>query len=55
MFAGVNTDQCADGSLQDVFTKGWDCVLLSDEAGRLAWTTVRKALSSTVQRHRGFA
>ena len=29
-FAGVNTDQCVGGSLQDAFTKGWDCLLLSD-------------------------
>lgn len=33
LFAGVNTDQCVGGSLQDAFTKGWDCVLLSDGAG----------------------
>src|SRR2546423_1642032 len=32
-FTGVNTDQCVGGSLQDAFTKGWDCVLLSDGAG----------------------
>ena len=29
-FAGANTDQCVGGSLQDAFTKGWDCLLLSD-------------------------
>jgi nicotinamidase-related amidase len=33
LFTGVNTDQCVGGSLQDAFTKGWDCVLLSDGAG----------------------
>jgi nicotinamidase-related amidase len=33
LFAGVNTDQCVGGSLQDAFTKGRDCVLLSDGAG----------------------
>ena len=33
LFAGVNTDQCVGGSLQDSFTKGWDCVLLSDGCG----------------------
>jgi nicotinamidase-related amidase len=33
LFAGVNTDQCVGGSLQDAFTKGWDCVLLSDGTG----------------------
>ena len=30
LFAGVNTDQCVGGSLQDAFTKGYDCLLLSD-------------------------
>ena len=30
VFAGVNTDQCVAGSLQDAFTKGWDCILLKD-------------------------
>jgi nicotinamidase-related amidase len=30
LFAGANTDQCVGGSLQDAFTKGWDCLLLSD-------------------------
>ena len=33
LFAGVNTDQCVGGSLQDAFTKGWDCVLLKDACG----------------------
>ncbi|KAK5199286.1 hypothetical protein LTR96_003343 [Exophiala xenobiotica] len=33
LFAGVNTDQCVGGSLQDAFTKGYDCILLSDGAG----------------------
>ena len=30
LFAGVNTDQCVAGSLQDAFTKGWDCILVKD-------------------------
>ena len=30
IFAGVNTDQCVGGSLQDAVSKGWDCILLSD-------------------------
>ena len=30
LFAGVNTDQCVAGSLQDAFTKGYDCLLLND-------------------------
>jgi len=30
LFAGVNTDQCVASSLQDAYTKSWDCLLLSD-------------------------
>ena len=33
LFAGVNTDQCVGGSLQDAFSKGWDCILLKDASG----------------------
>lgn len=33
LFAGVNTDQCVGGTLTDAFSKGYDCVLLSDGAG----------------------
>ena len=33
LFAGVNTDQCVGGSLQDAFTKGWDCILMKDACG----------------------
>lgn len=30
LHAGVNTDQCVGGTLQDAFTKGYDCLLLTD-------------------------
>jgi nicotinamidase-related amidase len=33
LFAGVNTDQCVGGTLQDAFSKGFDCVLLRDAVG----------------------
>ena len=33
LFAGVNTDQCVGGTYQDSFSKGYDCVLLSDGCG----------------------
>lgn len=32
LLAGVNTDQCVGGSLQDAFSKGFDCILLTDGA-----------------------
>lgn len=30
LFSGANTDQCVGGSIQDAFTRGWDCIMLSD-------------------------
>jgi nicotinamidase-related amidase len=30
LFAGVNTDQCVGGSLQDALSRGYDCLMLSD-------------------------
>jgi nicotinamidase-related amidase len=33
LFAGVNTDQCVGASLQDAFSKGYDCIMLSDGCG----------------------
>ncbi|KAF2819407.1 Isochorismatase hydrolase [Ophiobolus disseminans] len=33
LFAGVNTDQCVGGTLTDAFSKGYDCILLSDGCG----------------------
>ena len=32
-FTGVNTDQCVGGTYMDCFSKGYDCVLLSDGCG----------------------
>ncbi|QDS75170.1 hypothetical protein FKW77_008346 [Venturia effusa] len=33
LMTGVNTDQCVGGTFMDAFSKGYDCVLLSDGAG----------------------
>ncbi|OQO13578.1 hypothetical protein B0A48_01807 [Cryoendolithus antarcticus] len=32
-FTGVNTDQCVGGTLQDAYSKGYDCILLGDGCG----------------------
>jgi nicotinamidase-related amidase len=32
-FSGVNTDQCVGGTYMDAFSKGYDCILLSDGCG----------------------
>jgi nicotinamidase-related amidase len=33
LFTGVNTDQCVGGTFTDSFSKGYDCILLSDGCG----------------------
>ncbi|KAK3941870.1 Isochorismatase-like protein [Diplogelasinospora grovesii] len=33
LFAGENTDQCVAGSMEDAYTRGWDCLMLSDGCG----------------------
>ncbi len=33
LFTGVNTDQCVAGTHTDAFSKGYDCILLSDGCG----------------------
>lgn len=33
LMTGVNTDQCVGGTFMDAFSKGYDCVLLSDGTG----------------------
>ena len=36
LFAGVNTDQCVYGTMQDANLKGWDTVLLKDGCGTIS-------------------
>lgn len=33
LFAGVNTDQCVQGTLVDAYNSGWDCLLVRDACG----------------------
>ena len=33
LFAGVNTDQCVQGTLVDGYNRGWDCILVKDACG----------------------
>lgn len=33
IFAGVNTDQCVQGTFVDAYNAGWDCILLRDGCG----------------------
>lgn len=54
LFAGVNTDQCVGGSLQDAFTKGWDCVLLSDGAGTTSPASSQESIEFNCAKTWGF-
>ena len=54
LFAGVNTDQCVGGSLQDAFTKGWDCILLKDGCGTTSPTFASECIEFNCARTWGF-
>ena len=54
LFAGVNTDQCVGGSLQDAFSKGWDCILLSDGCGTTSPGFAKKSVEFNCARTWGF-
>ncbi|KAL9112205.1 MAG: hypothetical protein Q9187_007819, partial [Circinaria calcarea] len=54
LFAGVNTDQCVAGSLQDAFSKGWDCILLKDACGTTSPSFASKAVEFNCERTWGF-
>jgi nicotinamidase-related amidase len=54
-FAGVNTDQCVGGSLQDAFTKGFDCVLLSDGAATTSPSSSQESIIFNCEKTWGFA
>jgi len=54
LFAGVNTDQCVGGSLQDAFTKGWDCILLKDACGTTSPTFASECVEFNTARTWGF-
>ena len=54
LFAGVNTDQCVGGSLQDAFTKGWDCILLKDACGTTSPSFASECVEFNCARTWGF-
>jgi len=54
LFSGVNTDQCVGGSLQDAFTKGWDCILLSDGAATTSPDSSQECIEFNVAKTWGF-
>lgn len=54
LFAGANTDQCVGGSLQDAFTKGWDCLLLSDGCATTSPDFARQCIEFNTSEGWGF-
>ena len=54
LFAGVNTDQCVGGSLQDAFLKGWDCILLKDACGTTSPEFATECIEYNCARNWGF-
>ena len=54
LFSGVNTDQCVGGSLQDAFTKGYDCILLSDGAGTTSPSSSQESIEFNCAKTWGF-
>ncbi|MCJ1349273.1 hypothetical protein MMC31_007509 [Peltigera leucophlebia] len=54
IFAGANTDQCVGGSPQDAFTKGWDCLLLSDGCATTSPDFARQCINFDTNEGWGF-
>lgn len=55
LFAGVNTDQCVSGTLTDAFSKGYDCVLLSDGCGTTSPDFSQRCIEFNAAKTWGFA
>lgn len=53
-FSGVNTDQCVGGTLQDAFTKGWDCLMLTDACGTTSPGFAKESIEFNCARTWGF-
>ena len=54
LFAGVNTDQCVGGSMQDAFTRGYDCILLSNGSGTSSPAYSQECIEYNVAKVMGF-
>ena len=54
LFAGVNTDQCVAGSLQDAFAKGYDCLMLSDGCATTSPEFAQRCVEWNCERGWGF-
>jgi len=55
LFAGVNTDQCVGGSLQDAFSRGYDCLLLTDGCATTSPSSSQQSIEFNAEKCWGFA
>ena len=53
-FAGVNTDQCVNGTLADAYSQGFDCVLLEDGCATTSPGGAQECVSFNVANTMGF-
>ena len=54
LFTGVNTDQCVSGTLTDSFSKGYDCILLSNGCGTTSPNYATECIEYNAARTWGF-
>ncbi|KAF2716780.1 isochorismatase family protein [Polychaeton citri CBS 116435] len=54
LFAGVNTDQCVNSTLTDAFSKGYDCVMLSDGCGTTSPDHAKQCVEYNTAKSWGF-
>ncbi|KAK4985605.1 Phosphatidylinositol 4-kinase pik1alpha (PI4-kinase)(PtdIns-4-kinase) [Elasticomyces elasticus] len=54
LFTGVNTDQCVGGTFTDSFSKGYDCILLSDGCGTTSPEFAAQCIEFNAARTWGF-
>lgn len=54
MFAGVNTDQCVGGTVQDAWSKGYDCIFVKDATGTTSPEFSQNCWEFNAERSLGF-
>lgn len=54
IFAGVNTDQCVGGTVQDAWSQGFDCIFLKDGTGTTSPRFAQECWEWNAERSLGF-
>nr|RBR00957.1 hypothetical protein FVER53263_20338 [Fusarium verticillioides] len=54
LFAGENTDQCVSETIRDAYTKGWDCLMLSDACATTSPEFAKKCTEYNCEEGWGF-